>query len=57
MFKGPHSGANRRAGSQVHTIAQLQMDNHVLEQAVAGFFARAAGRSFDMGLARPRAEE
>ena len=41
----------------MHTIAQLQMDNHVLEQAVAGFFARAAGRSFDMGLARPRAEE
>ena len=36
---------------------QLQVDHHVLEQAVAGFFARAAGRSFEMGLARPRAEE
>ena len=26
-------------------------------QAVAGFFARAAGRSLEMGLARPHAEE
>ena len=36
---------------------QLQANNHVLEQAMAGFFARAAGQSFEMGLARPRAEE
>ena len=38
-------------------LVQLQVDNHVLEQAVAEVFARAAGRSFQLGLARTRAEE
>ena len=36
---------------------QLQVDNHVLEQAVAGFVVRAVGRSCGMGLAQPRAAE
>ena len=36
---------------------QWQVDHYVLEETVAGFFARVAGWSFKMGLARPRAEE
>ena len=54
-------GMETRSAFMEYTLrcisVQLQMDNHVLEQAVAGFFACAAGRSFDMGLARPRVEE
>ena len=41
----------------LHYISvQLQVDNHVLEQAVAGFFARAVGRPFEMRLAQPCVE-
>ena len=36
---------------------QLQVDNHMLELLMAGFFARAIGQSFEMGPARPRADE
>ena len=34
----------------------MQMDNHVPEQAVAEFFARAAGWFFGMGLAQSHAD-
>lgn len=40
--------------TNMHT---LLVDYHMLEQAAAGLFARAAGRSFEMGLAQSRAEE
>ena len=59
--KTTSKGVVNRVAFREYTLrymsVQWQVDRHVLEQALAGFFARVAGQSFKMGLARPRAEE
>ena len=38
-------------------LVSLQVDDHVLQQAVAGVFLRDAGRFIQIALVCPRAEE
>ena len=68
LLRKPHDSADtaskgivRKTAVMEYTLrcipVQLQVDKHVLEQAVDGFFAHAAGRCFEMRLAQPRAQE